>query len=1108
MSRLNYVVGVDVGLYSIGFAAIEVDDDGSPLSILNQCVQVHDAGISPLEQKVALTRLNVSGVARRTRRLRRHRRQRLRDLDAVIQQLGWPIVPQDTAVDDFSVWKTRARLATEYIADVDERQRALSIAVRHMARHRGWRSPWVRVESLFSPAEDSDYMAATRDRFDEAAGRALPRTLTPAQMVCALELSTGVNLRRRGNSKNAKSPLFERLMQSDNANELRAIGRVQRLDDETVKQLIRAVFASKSPKGRAGERAGFDSLPGQGHLVRAEVAHPAFQRFRIAAQVANVRVLNPRSGEYEALPTDVRREAVDFLATYTGKDMPTWDDVAEEIGVARVVLRGSASQADYGERASGRPLVDVTNRTLSTCSLRKVREWWRKADEDARVAFVSLLSNSSDIDEDAPGWEPTRVFVSSFDDNDFAALESVSLPSGRAAYSVDSLTRLTRRMLEDGIDLHEARKREFGVGVDWRPPADPIGAPTGNPAVNRVVKAVNRWLMMAEHRWGPPQRVTIEHVREGFTSVAVARSQDRQMDQRAKAREEVRDVMRQQGISSDRSSDVRRFEAIQRQNGMCLYCGRSITFTSSEMDHIVPRKGPGSTNTIVNLAAVCEGCNREKSNIPFAVWARKTSREGVSLDEAIQRVRLMVCDRGWTKRDLVRFQREVVSRLKRTDADASIDNRSIESVAWMANELADRVRFHYRDEGTRVWVFPGSVTAEARKASGFEQRVHLIGGGAKTRFDRRHHALDASVVALLRPSVARTLVQRSSMRQAQWLDPRRLQTDGVWKDFEGESGADRRLFSSWRQDMERLAELTQNAVDHDRIPLVQNLRLRVANDRVHLDTVRPLVHKRVGDAWTLAEVDRAATPALWCALTQSPDFQWPRSATGVCLPANDDRQVVLQGRHLGGDHQVELFPSAAASMKVRGGAVEVGVSLHHGRLYRVRVGKKSRYYLLRVFGADLTSAGNQDVFTMDLPESSLSVRDANMKLRQALRDGTAQMLGWVVPGDELEISPGKSVAAADASDADHAELTVSRWKVTGFEDATTINLKPRLLAEEGIEKVSCSVDPKFLSDKGWRASVNKLLSDYLIRVIRRDAHGRVRRTSGGNLPVSYWLNGD
>lgn len=1110
-SSKNYRVGIDVGVRSIGFAAIEVDDGGMPLSALNQSVLIHDGALDPDGHKEGITRVNASGVARRTRRLRRRRRERLAALDRTLEDLGWPIVPVDGATDEeFLPWKARGRLASEFIDDPEERHRLLSIAVRHMARHRGWRSPWVRTESLMTPVEDSEAMVELRNRFDEAVGRTLPADLTIGQLVCCLKLSAQVNLRRRGTSKNPKQPIFDRVMQSDNVNELRRIAEVQQLPDDVLRTLILSVFQATSPRGAAAARAGFDPLAGDKKLHRASAADPFFQRYRIIAQVANLRLRNPDTGEDDRLPVDLKQRAVEFLLNATKR--PTWNDVAEHLGVERPVLRGTATLDVAGERLAAQPLVDATNIAMSSCKVKAIREWWASATIDQRSLLIHSL-NSEDVSGDEVEWADVDALLSSLEDQDFEKLDALTLPSGRAAYSVDTLRRLSQCMLTTDADLHQARKQIFDVDDNWRPPADPIGAAVGNPAVDRVMKAVNRWLMMAEHRWGAPQSISIEHVRQGFSSVKVAREIDRENNKRAAQRESVRQVLKSEyDIESASTQAIRRYEAVQRQNGECLYCGCAITLQTCEMDHIVPRKGPGSTNTRDNLVAVCETCNRAKSNTLFSDWATRSPREGVSVADAIKRVRFFLRDPGMSATDFRRLQQGYIRRLKQTHADPPIDNRSIESVAWMARELADRIRYHYRDEEVPVRVYRCTITSEARKASGFAKRITLFGGAGKTRLDRRHHAVDATVIALMRPKVAEVLSQRHSMMIDQReTDGAHLSADFVpWREFTGADFAARTIFGQWIEAMERLAEITQDNIDHDRIPVHQNLRLRIGSGRAHADTVSKLAHKRLSDEWTLAEVDRASSPALWCALTRCEDFTWPKREKDVCLPENPERRITVNGVEFRGDDEVELFPTGAASLAVRGGAVAVGGTLHHVRFYRVPGKRAPSYLMLRVFGVDFRHLHKADVFTAELPEQSVSMRQAGFALRCALREGTAEYLGWAVAGDEIVVDPPHAIALKDHPDA-NAVPSVSRWVVTGAESGLLLNMKPRMLAEEGIndktvdQSYIAAIDKKCFAGNGWRATVNKLLSQHSITIIRRDAHGRPRWRSSAHLPVSVRL---
>ena len=46
---IRYRVGIDVGLKSIGFCAVEVDRSDQPVRLLNSMVFIHDAGVDPNE---------------------------------------------------------------------------------------------------------------------------------------------------------------------------------------------------------------------------------------------------------------------------------------------------------------------------------------------------------------------------------------------------------------------------------------------------------------------------------------------------------------------------------------------------------------------------------------------------------------------------------------------------------------------------------------------------------------------------------------------------------------------------------------------------------------------------------------------------------------------------------------------------------------------------------------------------------------------------------------------------------------------------------------------------------------------------------------------------
>ena len=1140
-SPKKYLIGIDVGLNSVGLAAIEVDGSGTPVEILSLQAIIHDGGVDPTANKTAGTRKAVSGVARRMRRLVRRRRQRLLELDETLRSLGWPIVDLQTIPDPYYPWRVRRDLLTTRIDDQQELREKLSVAVRHIARHRGWRNPYASVESVKAAVEPSKEYRALIDLLKKRTDAGLfNETMAVAQIVCT-GLHADLSLRVRGtrDRKDGKTviPLLEgKIHQSDNVRELRRIWEQQGLPGDEFETIVGAVFAQRSPKGSAAGRVGRDPLPGMRGEPRGEKASLAFQRFRIVDKLANLRIRDGLTKEGRPLAPDERRAATEFL--WTSNDV-SWDDVAVFLGVSRRDLLGTAKETELGERGGGRPPVNVTDIRIRESKIKDLAQYWDSVDEAGKEALLVVISNGSgsgEQDDRAREAEARATeFVEQLPEEILGKLGNIKLPEGRAAYSAKSMRRITRRMEESEDDLHAARMHCFPTIDDsWKPPAEPIGQPVGNPAVDRVIKIVARYLAAAEHLWGPPLSVNIEHTRDGLMSEATARKEARERNKNAEENAKARQEIPLEFLSSTREageddlhetdgparygarqSDVYRWRAIQRQKSRCLYCGTTLLWGTFEMDHIVPRAGQGSTNTQTNLAAVCRACNHAKGKLPFALWAKSdlAKARGVTVEDAIARAEDYFDTAA--KKDSKRrkpYTREgriikgVCDRLQRSDADEEIDNRSVESVGWMANELHRRIEVHYRDElksVTGVAVFRGWITSEARKAAGIQRRLLLIGdqdGGGlrKNRLDRRHHAVDAATIAMLRPGVAQALAVRDNLRRAAQIMGPRGEID--WKHYRG---ANPELFAEWQKHMERLADLVQSHLESDQVPVFEFLRLRLGSSSGHEDTIRPLEKRRVGDAWTTEQIDRSATPAQWVALMREPDFK-----PGAGLPADPERRLRVHDKWRDADFELSYFPTGAGCVSVRDGYAELGASFHHARIYRceqrLKSGKSKHFYaMMRVYQVDLLRHACEDLFNVEIPPQAISRRAAEPRLRDALDCGGAEYVGWIVPGDEMLLDMTSQYGKGQVGEVLAAYPGVARWVCDGFFTESRLRLRPRGLSGEGLLDDAPDGVQKTIARGGWVPSVDVVFGMCEAQVIRRDILGRARLKSERGLPTCW-----
>lgn len=1189
---MHYRMGIDVGLKSVGLAAIAIDDsscnplDAIPMKLLSVMSVVHDGGIDPDGAKTDTSRMSSAGVARRARRLRKRATARKKNLQKLLEKYGFDFERANAigdlafSKDPYFSWYAREQAASSYIPNETQRNLAIAISLMAIGNHRGWRNPYSSINMLKGQSlkPSSFYLEFANElmelnRIPANTDINSEHRLTPAQLVVRANLlSPDVNFRgnpanrsknRRDRSVNLGITLIPlgKLHQSDYYYEARTILEMQHVDETAKNEFLTELFSQINPKdvGAAASKVARDDL--QPSLARASKASLEFQRFRILTTLQNIRIKTNDSTR--RLSADELVSAYEYLCSEDASldaDL-SWDDVALHISpsLKRSDLTGVGGITEDGEPISSkRPPVLTTQSLIVRAgkkeALRDVSQWWARASDDEKEMFINFLGNvgasaECQTNEEIMARNSVDEEMSRLEEDSLAELEKISIPAGRAKYSINTMRRLNHRMLHDNLDLHDARMREFGVASDWKPSAEELGTPTGNPAVDRTLRIVSRWVRACVDKWGIPESVNIEHVRDGFMSPKAAREYDKKLEFRykenKKIREEIVKALSEEGseglLSNEyvRRSDIRKWQALQRQNCQCAYCGRRISFFTAQMDHIVPRKGAGSTNTLDNLVATCANCNKEKSNTLYSVWATAEQRKAT-----IERVKHWNRDSYFANgKEFEQYKRAVIARLNQTVEDEPIDNRSIESVAWMARCLSEQIEGYLiersaadSDPGRKnsVHVYRGWITAEARRASGIENELPWLGGASgKTRLDRRHHAIDAAVIAFLRPAVAQVLVERDSMRRAS-LD---LGRDNDWKTYCG-GLEEHSIYLNWRDNqMTALGMLLCRAMLSDKIAVTSPLRLKLSRGKVHEDTVQKAVYLRVGDAMTSEAIDKALSPAVWGALTHQPDYD---PATG--LAENNSRVLNVHGKVLPHDSKIGFMSDKAKLMKreyalrcpVRGGYANLGDSIHHARIFRIpgSRGKGFRFAMMRVAEIDLARYRDADLFSVQLPMQSISVRFADDSLKAALRDGTAEYLGWLVVNDELVINPDASLFSPKGKQAINLFMRAfpgtRHFKVTGFPQRSKIKIEAQMLSSEGLPDLSSIEDDaersRIIEDvygglawtddevdtirKAFGAHAGLLLSvDVLFAtkplVVRRSTLGYPRWRSKSNMPLSW-----
>lgn len=1092
----TYCIGIDVGERGIGLAAFEIDDAGFPIRSLALLTHRIDGGILPGTEKSPVSRKASAGLARRIRRMRKYRKQRLHALDEKLLELGYPVVDNPAT---YEPWKARARLVEAQIDDPEKLKADLAIALRHIARHRGWRNPWLTWDAFRNLPTPSKHhqtnVKLSRERFSQD----FPEDFTVGQLG-ALGAHPSIVTRPRGNSKRIKEqgaePLFkEKVVQEDHLLEMQRFWEVQfQLPREHRNVLIRLVLHQNEPHVPQ-ENVGKDELPGMKKFYRAPRADLTFQEFRIRAAVANLRVKHRENSHLSAEEYDAVYALLStWHLNHTPTDTPVWADVAECLGVSPAHLVTPQLDEVIGNNPPINRtmdlLLDGVENKLPAKAKKQIRSWLDSADQDELQMFVAWLSDVTDGKDGVFQETGLDDVISGWDETALEKLAGIELENGRAAYSTESLKRLNQRMARDRCDLTQARKEEFGVDDYWKPTPPNLDERADHPTVDQNLMAVRRFLIGCVENWGLPVRVNLEHVRSAFmgaTALAEYRNEQRRIRrQRDRAKEELRGLLPHEPTRQD----ARRHEYVQQQNSQCAYCGATIHVRGCELDHIVPRAG-GGASTRANLVAVCRTCNQAKGRTPFAVWAANDPRPEVSVDEAAQRVRSWLAGRVTSSQR--KINRETQLRLKQREEDQPLDERSMESTAYAARALRERIEKFLTDAAEQlniekpvVGVYRGSVVSAARKASGIDQMIRLRGKDIKDRGDFRHHALDAAVISLMNPAVGQLLALRENIRNTEFWENSEART---WKSF----GEDRKSFQEWKLQSQRLGEVLREGIANDHIAVINPLRLGRNVGPVHKDTVRKLISKPVTDEWTMKDAKRIVDKDVYLQVKHALD------GTKKPLLLPDDLIHDLQDR---GFNEIPSFGAAAPSLAVRGGYAEYG-SIHHARIYAWK-NKKGIIELgiLRVFSGEIAKMWpnpKTDILTAPVPEWSMSRRDVQPKTETALDTNAAVQVGWIAPGDEIAINPSDAEVGRDAFAEFMRTSPESSWTAAGIVMSRLMLLRPQYLSSESPTSETSDLLATIL-EKSARVNPGIVLPK--AQIIRRNALGQ-RRIRSRHLPVSF-----
>ncbi|MDH5528141.1 MAG: type II CRISPR RNA-guided endonuclease Cas9 [Nitrospirota bacterium] len=704
---MQYVLGLDLGPNSIGWAMVEHEGD-QPTGLIDAGVRVFPEGVDRKptgSEESKNTGRRMARALRRTHDRRRRRKQLLKGL-----LTGATLLPPDglhATLLATSPYALRARGLSEKLTHHE-----LGRALYHLAQRRGFKSN-LKTDS----DEDSGTVKPAISQLEADIAAAGCKTL--GQYLNTLDPHQQ-RIRGRHTGRDMYEREFDALWNAQQAHHPDLLTEPLRLRihhaifDQRPLKIQRHLVGVCTLEERIGNRK-----------KRAHKGTWQAQQFRMLETLARVKVTDTQGAE-RRLSEDERAALIDHLSIR--KEM-TWDAARKKLSLSE----GSRFNLELGglKKLPG----NTTAAALKTALGAKEYAALSERERDDLIHDLLFVEDPEVRDRHL-----TERF--GFDAETVARLKKVRLQrTGRLHLSQRAVSRLMPHLIA-GKRYDEAVSEagydaggEEGGGIHTLLPEPPE---LRNPIVQRALHEVRKVVNGLVRAHGKPAKIRVEMARDLKSSARQREEMRIRQRGNEKANAIARDELIAAGIPEPSRSQVIKYRLWEECNHQCPYTGKYIASIQAllfsgdwDIEHILP--ADRSLDDSIANKTLCyaeENRKHKRDKTPWEAYGDQPE----TYAQILSRVRKF---RWPGNKKLHKF---TARELK---ADEFIARQLVDT-RYIATEVKDFMAALVGKE--RVEVGRGQLTAAIRRMWGLNG---LLGDTAeKNRADHRHHAVDAVVTAL------------------------------------------------------------------------------------------------------------------------------------------------------------------------------------------------------------------------------------------------------------------------------------------------------------------------------------------------------------------------
>ena len=722
---INYILGLDIGIASVGWAMVEIDEEENPIRLIDLGVRVFERAEVP---KTGDSLAAARRLARSVRRLTRRRAHRLLRTRRLLKREG---VLRAADFDENGLIKSLPNIPWQLrAAALDRKLTPLewSAVLLHLIKHRGYLSQ----RKNEGETADKELGALLKGVADNA------HTLQTGDFRTPAELALSKFEKESGHIRNQRGDYSHTFSRKDLQAELNLLFEKQKefgnpYVSDSLKEGIETLLMTQRPalSGDAVQKM-------LGHCTfeptepKAAKNTYTAERFIWLTKLNNLRILEQGS---EQPLTDTERT---ILINQPYKKKLTYAQARKLLGLEDTAFfKGLRYGKDNAEAST---LIEMKAYHAISRALEKEGLKDKKSPLNLSPELQDEIGTAFSLfktDEDITGRLKDRVQPEILE----ALLKHISFDKF-VQISLKALRRIVP-LMEQGKRYDEACAEIYGDHYGKKNTEEEIYLPPipadeiRNPVVLRALSQARKVINAVVRRYGSPARIHIETAREVGKSFKDRKEIEKRQEENRKDREKAAAKFREyfpNFVGEPKSKDILKLRLYEQQHGKCLYSGKEINLGRLnekgyvEIDHALPfsRTWDDSFN---NKVLVLGSENQNKGNqTPYEYFNGKdNSREWQEFKARVE---------------TSRFPRSKKQRilLQKFDEDG-FKERNLNDTRYVNRFLCQFVADHMLLTGKgkrRVFASNGQITNLLRGFWGLR----------KVRAENdRHHALDAVVVA-------------------------------------------------------------------------------------------------------------------------------------------------------------------------------------------------------------------------------------------------------------------------------------------------------------------------------------------------------------------------